>query len=378
MNAPSATPRDRAGAARRPRPGVAGAPVLPPRARLLVLTAYLLIAAAVVVDLVTGPGSTVSPLLAAVPVLAGVGTRRAAVPLAAGAVAVGLVGALSALNPHVPATLHLTAGATVLAVTLISASTVVLVAARERELAGVRDVAEAAQRALLRPVPPVVGPLRVAVRYVAAAAEARVGGDLYEVVDTPFGVRLLLGDVRGKGLTAVETVADVLGVFREAARTEPDLPAVAVRLDRALARRPGDAATADFVTALLVGVPEAGDRADLVNCGHPPPVLLHGGRAVPVTPPYHAPPLALLGLTGGGYPVGTVPLTAGDALLLYTDGVSEARDRAGRFYPLADRLPALSAATPDRLLDALLADVRRHTGGGFDDDVAVLALRRTP
>ena len=82
---------------------------------------------------------------------------------------------------------------------------------RERELANVRNVAEVAQRVLLRPVPRAAGPVQVTVRYTSASAEARIGGDLYEVVTTPTGVRITVGDVQGKGLDAVETAATVLG-----------------------------------------------------------------------------------------------------------------------------------------------------------------------
>ena len=73
--------------------------------------------------------------------------------------------------------------------------------------------------------------------YLAAAAEARVGGDLYEVARTPFGIRLIVGDARGKGLEAVETAADVLGVFREVAHEVYTLAEVARRIDASLARR---------------------------------------------------------------------------------------------------------------------------------------------
>ncbi len=358
----------------RPVPAI----LVPGHVRLLVLLAYAVIAAAIVVDLVTGPGSTFSPLLAAVPVLASATTRRAWVPLVAGGIAVLAVGVLGLLNPGVPAAVHLTAAVTVLAVTFTSAATVLLVASRERELATARTVSEATQRALLRPPPARVAGLRVAVRYAAAGSQARIGGDLYEVVNTPWGARVLLGDVRGKGLAAVETVADVLGVFRDAARSEPDLGSVAVRLDTALARKPCDERSfvAEFVTAVLVGFAGPDEPASVVNCGHPPPLLRRAGRVTEVLPPRYFPPLALLGMVGGRYPVGTVALERGDELLLYTDGVSEARDAAGRFYPLADRFAVLPGGDPDVLLDALLADVRRYAGGGLDDDAAVLAVLR--
>jgi serine phosphatase RsbU (regulator of sigma subunit) len=208
---------------------------------------------------------------------------------------------------------------------------------------------------------------------VAAEAEARIGGDLYEVIRTPFGVRLLLGDVCGKGLGAVETAADVLGVFREAARAEPDLAKVAGRLDSALARRP---ASEEFVTAVLVGVPETPGPAIMVNCGHPPPLLCRDGRISEVEPPADAPPLGLLGLVGGSYRARSLTFDCGDLLLLYTDGVAEARDKADRFYPLAQRLAVLSHREPEALLDELLVDVRTYVGSGLTDDAALLAVRR--
>ncbi|GAA3052868.1 hypothetical protein GCM10020000_38090 [Streptomyces olivoverticillatus] len=74
---------------------------------------------------------------------------------------------------------------------------------RERTLFQVRLVADAAQQVVLSPLPDRCGGVEIESLYIAAAAEARIGGDFYEVVDTPYGVRLLIGDVRGKGLPAV-------------------------------------------------------------------------------------------------------------------------------------------------------------------------------
>ncbi|MFJ1708778.1 PP2C family protein-serine/threonine phosphatase [Kitasatospora sp. NPDC088346] len=351
-------------------------PAASPRWGRLVVCAYVLIALALLGDILTAPDVTFSPLLAAVPVLAGTGTRRAWVPLAAGFAALAGVAVLALLNSQVDSVVHATSAAAVAAVTVSSAASVALVADRERRLAELRSVAEAAQQALLRPVEPRVGGLEVAVRYAPAMAEARIGGDLYAVVDSPFGVRVLLGDVRGKGLGAVETAADVMGVFREAAVSEADLSAVAGRLDAVVARRPGDE---EFVTAVLVSVPADGAPAGVVNCGHPPPLLRTGRLVSEVDPPAWSPPLALLGLTGGRYPVQQLPLEAGDVLLLYTDGVSEARDASGTFYPVAERLSAMPPAeSPEPLLDRLLGDVRAYTVHGLTDDAAMLALTRAP
>ncbi|MFG2918359.1 PP2C family protein-serine/threonine phosphatase [Kitasatospora sp. NPDC048298] len=333
----------------------------------------MLIAITVTLDFVSGPDVTFAPILAALPVLAGVGTRRATVPLTAGVVASALVVAMAAYDAAVPAVVMATVAAAVVMVTFFSCANVVVVMTQERELARVHTVAEAAQRALLRLAPRRMGPLAVAVRYVAAEAEARIGGDLYEVMPTPYGVRLFLGDVCGKGLAAVETAADVLGVFREAARAEPDLAEVARRLDSALVRRP---ASEEFVTAVLVSIPDTPGPAVVVNCGHPPPLLCHDGQVSTVEPSVDAPPLALLGLVGGDYHAESLAFDRGDLLLLYTDGVSEARDAANRFYPLAERLAALPHEEPDALLDELLLDVRTYVGSGLTDDAALLAVRR--
>ncbi|MFF7726868.1 PP2C family protein-serine/threonine phosphatase [Streptomyces sp. NPDC008001] len=349
---------------------------LPPRARRLVVAAYVLLCAAVAMDLLQDPQWTVSPVLATAPVLASIGSRRPFVPLFVGLGALALVGPLVLADDEVPLTVHLTSGFTVLAITSVSTANVLLVATRERELLQSRSVAEAAQHTLLRPPPERLDGLRVAVRYLAAAAEARVGGDLYEVLVTPYGTRLLMGDVRGKGLAAIDTAAAVLGTFREAAQVEPSLAAVAGRLDAAMGRRrPGE----EFVTAVLVEVAGPG-RAEMVNCGHLPPLRCRPGRSGPevdeVPTPEPQPPLALLGMAGGAYRGRAFAFERGDLLLLYTDGVTEARDAAGRFYPLADRLATLHETAPAALLDRVVADLLAYAGGELSDDAALLAVRR--
>ncbi|MGK5729831.1 PP2C family protein-serine/threonine phosphatase [Streptomyces sp. URMC 124] len=348
------------------------APRLPHRARLLVVAAYALLGTAVVMDLASDPRWTVSPVLATAPVLASIGSRKARVPMLVGLGALVLVAPLAFADDEVPALVHLTSGFTVLAITCVSTANVLLVATRERELLQSRSVAEAAQQTLLRPPPERLDGLRVAVRYLAAAAEARVGGDLYETLSTPFGKRLLLGDVRGKGLSAIDTAAAVLGTFREAAQVEPSLTAVAGRLDATMCRRrPGE----EFVTAVLVEVAEAG-RAELVNCGHLPPLLWRAGRVREVPTPVPQPPLALLGMVEDAYHGQSFVFERGDLLLLFTDGVTEARDAAGRFYPLAERLAGMPESSPAALLDRIVADLLAYAGGELSDDAALLAVRR--
>ncbi|GAB3972666.1 PP2C family protein-serine/threonine phosphatase [Actinoallomurus acanthiterrae] len=256
---------------------------------------------------------------------------------------------------------------------------------RERLLASVRSIAEVAQRVLLRPVPRRVGSMRIAVGYTSATAEARIGGDLYEVTLTPSGVRVIVGDVQGKGLEAVETAADVLGAFREAAYDEPDLTGVATRIEAALRRRlstqraegPIDENAGEkFVTAVLAEFGE-GETVTLLNYGHPPPFILRGGGDGAFAEPDDvAPPFGLSDLVDARPRPYTIKFAPADQMLLYTDGVIEARDGAGGFYPLAERAHLLAAADPERALADLRADVLRHVGGPIADDAAMLLIRR--
>lgn len=173
-------------------------------------------------------------------------------------------------------------------------------------------------------------------------------------------MRVIIGDVQGKGLEAVETAASVLGAFREAAYNEPDLSAVGDRVECAVRRTvdmQGDGEK--FVTALLAEITE--DRGTVfVNYGHTPALVVRRDRETFFAhPPEHALPL---GLTDDGerptpYQVDFGP---GDQLLLYTDGVTEARGPSGAFYPLRERTALLEDRDPQEALDALRADVVSH------------------
>ncbi|MGW4560889.1 PP2C family protein-serine/threonine phosphatase [Streptomyces sp. NPDC004561] len=330
----------------------------------------LVVALIVLVDAVGGAGMIWLPLLAAGPALA------AATSGPLGVVCVGLLAAVlgAALGREgVPGRELMAVLAALLAVTLASGLASALRGRRERVLAAVRSVAEAAQQALLKPVPETVGPFQVAVRYSAAAAEARIGGDLYALVPTPHGIRLIVGDVRGKGLLAVGTAALVLGVFREAAYDEPDLLDVVSRIERSLARNLG---TDDFVTAVIAGYPRPG-HLEVVNCGHGAPLLISAsGDVVAVNPTHPAPPLGLRALSGETPRLQSLPFADGDQLLLYTDGVTEARDHTRKFYPLAERVARHVSDDPARTLTALHNELLAHVGGRLHDDAALLLLRR--
>jgi serine phosphatase RsbU (regulator of sigma subunit) len=253
---------------------------------------------------------------------------------------------------------------------------------RERTLADVRFVAETAQRVLLRPLPHRIGNLRLQSLYLSAAAEARIGGDLYEAVPTRFGVRLLIGDVRGKGLVAVETAAAMLGAFREVAYDEPDLLALAGRVDTSMSRRAtqlgGTETSERFVTAVFAEVPAEGHIVRIVNCGHPPPVWLRDGEVRELESGRPAPPLNLGILVEDPYHLDTYPFRPGDQLLLYTDGVTETRDATGAFYPLLDRLRSWGPLPPKELLARLHDDLLAYSHAGLKDDTAALAVCLLP
>jgi hypothetical protein len=264
---------------------------------------------------------------------------------------------------------------------------------RERELTQSRWVAEMAQRVLLRPLPRRIGSLAISSRYMAAEEQATVGGDLYTAITIGRTVRIMVGDVQGKGLAAVEVVGYLIAAFRRAAREGTPLFRLATYLERSLREDMQEAAAAEaggggkdptvqrrlhegFVTAVVADLPE--DRHDLrlLNCGHPPPMLIRNGEVLTVDGTVGPLPIGLGAFDTGRTCVKTVVFDPGDTLLLYTDGVTEARDASGAFYPLAERLQAWTAKAPDELLAALCSDLAGHVHGRLGDDVALVAIRR--
>ncbi|MFF7209774.1 PP2C family protein-serine/threonine phosphatase [Streptomyces sp. NPDC008238] len=253
---------------------------------------------------------------------------------------------------------------------------------REHTLAQVRAVADATQEVLLRPVPERIRNLEIATFYRAAAPHARIGGDFYAAADTPRGLRLILGDVRGKGLPAVGVSAALLGSFHEAAYDAPDLTHLARRLENSIARYTAAVPAEDdcerFATAVIVEIPPAADHVSVLSCGHPPALLKHDGRTRTIEPAAPSPPVSLADLLGAEYHVDRVPFAVGDLLLLYTDGVSETRDPGGDFFPLTDWTTRQPAGTsPAGLLRLLHQALLRHGNGSLNDDIACVAIRRT-
>lgn len=277
---------------------------------------------------------------------------------------------------------------------LITAGSVAMVFGRLKaryrcRAARAHAVSDTVRRVLLRPLPRRIGALGLASVYRPCGGRGQVGGDLYAATRVEGATRLIIGDVCGKGLTTFEDVAAVLGAFREWAPRVADLAELSARLEESfLFHLAGcDDLVRDreerFVTVLLLEVRDGERFARMVNHGHPPPVRARRGSAALLAGrPF--PPLGLRGLRECEAIEERFELCAGDTLLLYTDGLMEARDAAGRCYPVLERATAWRwvrqgvpshTCLPD-VLEEILDDLVDHAGALPQDDLAMVALTR--
>jgi sigma-B regulation protein RsbU (phosphoserine phosphatase) len=238
------------------------------------------------------------------------------------------------------------------------------------------DLAWRVQAALLPKQDLVHGGWTVHFRYLPAGP---VSGDYCDVItpdDDEGAAHFLLGDVSGKGIAASILMAHLNALARGLVRTDgPSGPPVA-RLVEAFDRRLTRSTPAERFVTLVCGRADAGGTIELSNAGHCPPVILRrtGVEAVPST----------------GFPLGIgvdephatrrVRLEPGESLVLYTDGVTEARDPHGAQFgagALARVLAAHRAEPPGRLARACLDAVTRFRAGGEpSDDVTIMVIRR--
>ncbi|MFJ9668072.1 PP2C family protein-serine/threonine phosphatase [Streptomyces sp. NPDC101219] len=261
--------------------------------------------------------------------------------------------------------------------TVIAAFLNVILTRDRRQLATSREVAAAVQRAVLPDPPRRVGRLTVASRYEVAHKEAAIGGDLFSIHHTAYGIRMVIADVRGKGLESIRTVNALIGSFHEASHHQPDLPGVVRQLEERMQGIIEEATGAEaetFATAVFAELPPDYSELRIANRGHDAPLLVHDGKVVPLEPSTPSLPLGLGPLGTDDFPVDRFDLPEGGTLVLFTDGIDEARDANGAFF---EPVPALSGdlpPDPEVILDTLLAAVFRHTGGTLQDDAAVFAV----
>ncbi|MEW2517581.1 PP2C family protein-serine/threonine phosphatase [Actinacidiphila alni] len=341
-------------------------------------------------------GADVLPALAVTPALTcAAGARRRWV-VGSGVVALAVLAADLADDSIDGAGPVLGAAATVLAVVAAALCTAGRRTVLTAELDRTKEIATAAQQVLLRPLPRRAGGWTVAGEYVSASRGARVGGDFYEVLATPYGVRAVIGDARGHGLPAIGMVAALLGSFREAAHQEAEPADVLRRLDGALRRHlrertqdehpatagaaPHDPVAEEFATVQIVQLADDG-AVQVVTCGHPQPYLL-GAAAGPLPIGEPLPPLGLFDPSRTPVPAAAGQVAPGEGLVLYTDGMQDARDADGTFFPLAEALTAAAGGRAEAPLcgravaAGLRAAVLRHADGRPTDDMALLVLVR--
>jgi phosphoserine phosphatase RsbU/P len=266
----------------------------------------------------------------------------------------------------------------ILNVALIGVSAVTIAAVRvhrEHRFVQVSEIAQVAQRAILPLLPARAGHVAIAARYQSAARGALVGGDLYDCYHSTDHIRIVVGDVRGKGIAGVEQAARVIRAFRQAGALRDTLAEVAEEMDDYLA---GFFSEEEFVTALLVEVTEPGVLR-LVSAGHPGPQLAGADAARMLELPTGLPLGLGLRSPRNAYAEAEVPWSPGDRLLMYTDGLSEARDAAGRFFPLSSLGPRLQKGSVHNAIEEVVTAATTHVPGGrLDDDLAVVVIEHLP
>jgi PAS domain S-box-containing protein len=251
--------------------------------------------------------------------------------------------------------------------------------ARLRAESELRDLADTLQRSLLPAHLPTIPGLQLAARYRAGADGVFVGGDTYDVLPLGGGCwMVLIADVCGTGAEAAALTALTRHTARAAATSGGGPAAILAAVNTALLREQ-DGGRLRFVTAacLVLEAGNAGVRAQLVVAGHPRPLLRSPNGTVTEVGVCGRP----LGVEDDVvYTEVPLDLSCGSTLVLYTDGVTEARDDAGvqfgedRLVDILARHPFVTAAGAVAAVHAAVDDHLRGSRHGVDD-LAVLALR---
>jgi sigma-B regulation protein RsbU (phosphoserine phosphatase) len=241
-------------------------------------------------------------------------------------------------------------------------------AARRQDRKQRREQEEARliQRALLPATMPTLAGLQVAAAWQPADG---VGGDCFDLIEAGETLGVSIADVAGKGIPAALLMANLQAAVRAFARDQATPSAICANVNRLLCQH---MVSGRFVTFCFVWVDAGRRTVSYANAGHNPPLLVRADGAVER-------------LTDGGMVLGvfpenrydeaTLPIASGDRLLLFTDGITEARNAAGDEFG-DDGLAAVAAAARDlsaeAVKDHVMQQLQSFTSGAFDDDATLI------
>ena len=234
-----------------------------------------------------------------------------------------------------------------------------------------KQFADSMQRSLLPREQPQADGLDVGAVY-ASSARMEVGGDVYDFLELADGrLAVVLGDVTGHGIDAAADMAMAKFVFRSLAREHPEPSEFLAAANEIVLEEIGDG---KFITMLYVTADGGAGEVACASAGHPSPRIVRAGAVEPLG--LHG---LALGIEGGqAYEAERVTLAPGDAAVLFTDGLLEAR-REGELYgeERLDASLAKHASLPAEELAVALVEDCRAFGGELADDCAVVVLKRT-
>ena len=243
-------------------------------------------------------------------------------------------------------------------------------AARRRDHKQQREQEEARliQRGLLPTTTPQVAGIDLSVTWLPADG---VGGDCFDTLGFGDVLGVSIADIAGKGLPAALLMSNLQAAVRAFAQDAVSPASINNSINRLLCR---NMASGRFATFCYARIEPAAGRIVYSNAGHNPPLLIRSGGDVEK--------LGDGGMVLGIFPdnqyeQAEVPLTPGDRLLFYTDGITEARNPEGDEYGedrLADAALAVRSGSAEAIKDAVLAHVNAFTSGKFEDDATLIVV----